>query len=287
MLVSADFAFFIGVVTMSYFTLKSGEKLFYEDTGSGNDTVIMLHGWTSSHFVYTEPVYLLREKARCIIYDHRGHSGSKSANKSQASMETLANDLHELICGLDLNNVTLVGWSMGAGTVLNYVKLFGCERLKQIVLCDMTPKQMNDDNWKLGLYKGQYTQKDRELDEKKSAYYQYKKFILATAPDLAKLPRIILGRQLLLRLMKCDVSVIRSLAASMENQDNRDVVGKITVPFRYFYPEPGSIFSPELEKWYRENVKTDFKSVKFPNNTHLLIAEHPTMFAQELGKLLG
>ena len=272
---------------MSYFTLKSGEQLYYEDTGSGNNTIIMLHGWTSSHFVYSEPVSLLKDKARCIIYDHRGHGGSKAANKSKAAMETLANDLREIIIGLDLNNVTLVGWSMGAGTILNYVKLFGCDKLKQIVLCDMTPKQMNDDNWKLGLYKGQYTQSDREKDEKKSAYFQYKKFILATAPSLAKLPRLILGRQLLTRLFKCDTAVIRSLAKSMEDQDNRDAVGKITVPFRYFYPDPGSIFSPELEKWYRENIKTDFNSVKFENSTHLLIAEHPTKFAQELEKLLG
>ena len=272
---------------MSYFILESGEKLYYEDCGSGEDTVVMLHGWTSSHFIFSRPAAELSEKARCIIYDHRGHGGSKYANKSIATMETLAKDLYELITGLDLKNITLVGWSMGAGAILNYVRLFGCERLKQIVICDMTPKQMNDENWKLGLYKGKYTKQDRENDEKKSSFSQYKKFVLATAPSLSKLPRIILGRQLLLRLMKCDLSVIRSLAESMQNQDNRDAVGKISVPFLYFYPDPGSIFSPELEKWYRQNIKTDYKSVKFPDSTHMLIAEHPAMFAEEIGKLLG
>lgn len=283
---SADFAFYRSV-EMSYYTLKSGEKLYYEDTGSGSDTVIMLHGWTSSHFIYSEPASVLQDKARCIIYDHRGHGKSKSANKSEASMETLAKDLHELICGLELNNVTLVGWSMGAGTILNYVRIFGCERLKQIVLCDMTPKQINDDDWKLGLYKGEYTQQDRENDEKMSSFSQYRKFILATAPSLSKLPRFIVGRQLLSRLMKCDIAVIRKLAESMKDQDSRDVVGEITVPFTYFYPDPGSIFSPKLEKWYRDNIKTEYRSVKFPDSTHLLIAEHPKMFANELAKLLG
>jgi pimeloyl-ACP methyl ester carboxylesterase len=65
---------------MSYFTLKNGEKLYYEDKGSGPDTLIMMHGWTSSHEVYEKPVELLQDKARCIIYDHRGHKGSKDAN---------------------------------------------------------------------------------------------------------------------------------------------------------------------------------------------------------------
>ena len=72
----------------------------------------------------------------------------------------------------------------------------------------------------------------------------------------------------------------------MEDQDNRDVINKITVPLRYFYPDPGSLFSPGLEKWYRENAVTDFKSVKFENSTHMLIAENPTKFAQEISKLL-
>ena len=61
---------------MSYFTLKNGEKLYYEDKGNGPDTLVMMHGWTSSHEIYAQPAETLQEQARCIIYDHRGHSGS-------------------------------------------------------------------------------------------------------------------------------------------------------------------------------------------------------------------
>ena len=137
---------------MSYFTLRDGEKLYYEDKGEGPETLIMMHGWTSSHDIYLEPVEILKKQARCIIYDHRGHGGSKNANSGKPTMETLAEDLNDLIQGLSLGNVTLLGWSMGAGVVLNYVRLFGCSSLKQIILCDMTPKQLNDEEWKLGLY---------------------------------------------------------------------------------------------------------------------------------------
>ena len=271
---------------MSYFKLKNGEKLYYEDVGCGKNTIVMLHGWTSSHYIYTEPASILKEKARCIIYDHRGHSGSKYANKEEVTMETLAQDLNEIIIGLNLKNITLVGWSMGACAVLNYVRLFGCNALRQIVLCDMSPKLINDESWKLGLYKGQYTQQDRELDERKSSFSQYKKFVLATAPSLGKLPRFILETQLLKRLMKCDIGIIKNLSQIMEYQDNRNVVGEITVPLRYFYSTLGSIFSPELEQWYRKNAVSDFQSAEFPNSTHLLIAENPRHFAEEIEKLL-
>ena len=147
---------------MSYFTLSNGEKLYYVDKGQGPETLIMLHGWTSSHDIFLEPVERLQKQARCIIYDHRGHGGSKKANGESPTMETLASDLHEVIQGLSLSNITLLGWSMGAGVILNYVRIFGCDALKQIVLCDMTPKQINDEEWKLGLYQGRYTLEEHE-----------------------------------------------------------------------------------------------------------------------------
>ena len=152
---------------MSYFTLSDGQKLYYEDKGSGPETLVMMHGWTSSHEVYEQPSEVLKNQARCIIYDHRGHGGSKEANSGSPTMETLAGDLNELIQGLSLSNITLLGWSMGAGVVLNYVRLYGCDALKQIILCDMTPKQINDEEWKLGLYQGRYTKEDLEKDAKK------------------------------------------------------------------------------------------------------------------------
>ena len=147
---------------MSYLTLNNGEKLYYEEQGNGPETLIMMHGWTSSHDIYIKPMETLKEQARCIIYDHRGHGKSKQANSGSPTMETLAEDLHELIRKLNLSNITLLGWSMGGAVIFNYVRLFGCDGLKQIIICDMTPKQLNDEEWNLGLYKGKYTKEDMQ-----------------------------------------------------------------------------------------------------------------------------
>ena len=272
---------------MSYFTLKNGEKLYYEDKGSGADTLIMMHGWTSSHEVYEKPVELLQDKARCIIYDHRGHKGSKDANGGSPDMKTLASDLNELIEGLSLSDVTLLGWSMGAGVALNYVRFYGCGALKRLVLCDMTPKQLNDDEWKLGLYQGNYTKEDMERESRKSFYAQYKKFCIGAIPRLAKIPGFLLRKPLKKTLSACDESVLKSLALSMTVQDNRSAVDKITVPLTYFYAYPGSLFSPDLADWYKEHVSVPFNAVRFPDSTHMFISEHPDEFAAEVAKLLG
>ena len=272
---------------MSYFTLSDGQKLYYEEKGSGPETLVMMHGWTSSHEVYEQPSEVLKNQARCIIYDHRGHGGSKEANSGSPTMETLAGDLNELIHGLSLSNITLLGWSMGAGVVLNYVRLYGCDALKQIVLCDMTPKQINDEEWKLGLYQGRYTKEDLEKDAKKDFYSLYKEFAVETIPKLKKVPGFLLKKPLKETLSACDESVLISLGASMKMQDNRPAVEEITVPLTYFYAVPGSLFSPELAKWYKEHVKAPYKAVPFPDSNHMLVSDYPEKFAEEVGKVLN
>ena len=271
---------------MSYFTLRDGERLYYEDKGHGPKTLIMMHGWTSSHEIYLKPVETLREQARCIIYDHRGHGESKKANSGSPTMETLAEDLHELIQGLSLSNITLLGWSMGAGVVFNYVRMYGCDSLERIILCDMTPKQLNDEEWKLGLYQGRYTREDMERDAGKDFYSLYKDFAVGAVPKLAKIPGFLLKKPLKEILAKCDESVLKSLAASMKAQDNRPTVGQITVPVTYFYADPGSLFSPALADWYRDHIVSPYRAVCFPESTHMLVSDYPEKFAEEVSTAL-
>ena len=271
---------------MSYFALKNGEKIYYEDTGEGDNVLVMLHGWTSSHSVYEEPVALLKKKARCVIYDHRGHGGSKEANSGSPDMKTLASDLHELLTGLDLENVNLLGWSMGAGVVMTYLEEFGTERLKSVILCDMSPKQMNDDEWKLGLYKGAYTQENVRADAGKPFFKLYREFAVAAIPKLGSIPGFLVNPKLKKRLKECDESVLRSLSVSMKSQDHRESFKGLTIPLSYFYADPGSLFSSVLAEWYAKNVPTFNKAVKFENATHMFISEQPGRFAEEVAMLL-
>ena len=271
---------------MSYFTLKNGEKLYYEIHGTGEKTIVMLHGWTTTHEVFEPVISEISKHARCIVYDHRGHGKSKDANSEHVTMDTLAEDLHEIILGLGLHDITLLGWSMGAGVVLNYTRLFGCEEIGRIILCDMTPRQMNDDDWKLGLYQGQYTKEDMERDSGEEFYKLYYKFATGAMPKLKKIPEILLRLPLKKKLDECDTDVLQTLSASMKEEDYRDCVGQITAPLHYFYAVPGSLFSPELAGWYEEHVKSPFSAVVFENCTHMMIEDQPEKFTEEVIKVL-
>ncbi|MDO4797912.1 MAG: alpha/beta hydrolase [Coriobacteriales bacterium] len=271
---------------MSLFKLSNGEELYYEDTGGDGKVLVMMHGWTSSHDVYAEPVQMLKDKARCITYDHRGHGGSKGANSEQVTMQTLASDLHELLCGLDLNDVCLLGWSMGAGVVMTYLEEYGTDRLEQIILCDMTPKQINDDEWHLGLYQGAYTAQNMEADAGKKFIDLYKEFAIGAIPKLHKLPGFVLKPILKKRLAECDEGVLRSLSKSMKAQDHRTCFEGLDIPLTYFYANPGSLFSPELAQWYEQHVPSEFAAVRFEDATHMLVSDQPERFATEVAALL-
>ena len=272
---------------MAYFSLKDGGQLYYEDTGRGDQTILMLHGWISTHKVFSKSLSAIGNASRCITYDHRGHGKSMKAAKEPITMDMLASDLNELITGLDLHDLTLLGWSMGAGAILNYVSRYGCGALRQIVLCDMSPRQMNDEDWTLGLFQGQLTKEFAENEAGNDFYDFYKSFAVGALPKLARLPEFLLRAILRKKLAQCDEKATVSLARSMQEADYRRVVGQIDVPVHYFYAIPGSLFSPELADWYRDHIKAPFQSMGFPNSTHMLMGEHPRQFADAVLRVLS
>ncbi|MCH5683681.1 alpha/beta hydrolase [Niabella sp. W65] len=89
-------------------------KLFYEDHGAGKP-VVLIHGWPLSHRSWDAQVTPLVEAGyRVIAYDRRGF-GQSGTEWNKYDYDTLASDLNALITELNLNDVSLIGFSMGGG----------------------------------------------------------------------------------------------------------------------------------------------------------------------------
>ncbi len=113
-------------------------ELHYEDVGSGKP-VVLIHGWPLSGRSWEKQVFALVEAGyRVITYDRRGF-GQSSQPWNGYDYDTLAADLHKLILELDLNDVTLVGFSMGGGEVARYIGTYGTERVSKAVLAGAVP----------------------------------------------------------------------------------------------------------------------------------------------------
>jgi pimeloyl-ACP methyl ester carboxylesterase len=112
--------------------------LYYQDHGSGKP-VVLIHGWPLSGRSWEKQVpALLGAGHRVVTYDRRGF-GDSSKPTSGYDYDTLAEDLHSLVTGLDLRDVTLVGFSMGGGEVARYLARYGSERVRKAVLVAAIP----------------------------------------------------------------------------------------------------------------------------------------------------
>jgi len=115
---------------------KSGDapiKLSYCDYGKGKP-VVLIHGWPLSQEMWEyqlEP--LVDAGLRVITYDRRGF-GQSDKPWNGYDYNTLAGDLRAMLDQLDLQDVTLVGFSMGGGEVARYFSKYGDDRVTQVVL---------------------------------------------------------------------------------------------------------------------------------------------------------
>jgi non-heme chloroperoxidase len=122
---------------MSYITVgeenTSSIDLYYEDLGEGSP-VVLIHGWPLSGASWEKQVTaLLADGHRVITYDRRGF-GRSSHPSTGYDYDTFATDLHEVLTALDLEEVALVGFSMGSGEVTRYLAKFGARRITRAVL---------------------------------------------------------------------------------------------------------------------------------------------------------
>jgi non-heme chloroperoxidase len=113
-------------------------ELYFEDHGSGAP-VVLIHGYPLSGRAWDKQVPVLIDDGRRVItYDRRGF-GKSSQPTIGYDYETFAADLHALMEGLDLRDVTLVGHSMGTGEVTRYLGSYGSARVAKGVLISPIP----------------------------------------------------------------------------------------------------------------------------------------------------
>ena len=124
-------------------------EIFYTDHGpSDAQPVVLIHGFPLNGESWDlQQRALLEAGFRVIAYDRRGF-GASTKTASGSDYDTFASDLHALIEDLDLDDVVLVGFSMGTGEIARYLSRYGAARVaKAAFLGSLEPFLLiTDDN---------------------------------------------------------------------------------------------------------------------------------------------
>ena len=114
-------------------------RLHVEDAGGEGRPVVLIHGWPLSSASWKAQMEPLQAAGyRVIAYDRRGF-GQSDKPAGGFDYDRLSADLGGMLEDLDLEDVTLVGFSMGGGEVARYIANSGERRLRSVVFASAVP----------------------------------------------------------------------------------------------------------------------------------------------------
>ncbi|MCO6564116.1 MAG: alpha/beta fold hydrolase [Apibacter sp.] len=109
-----------------------------------SETIVMIHGmFTNLSIFYFNIAPELAKKYHVVMYDLRSHGLSGRIDKGY-DLETLSNDLLELLNHLNLSKVDLVGYSFG-GLISLYTAIHHQDKIKKIAIIDSPITDKNGD----------------------------------------------------------------------------------------------------------------------------------------------
>lgn len=160
---------------MPYLKCKSNNeniRIYYEDLGTG-EPIVFIHGWPVTHAMWEYQMTPMREAGfRCITYDRRGF-GQSDQSLDNYDYDTLAEDLKCLLEELNVQNATLVGFSMGGGEVVRYCSKYNCDRVSKIALISsVVPYMLQTDDNPDGTPIEQFQEFDNKIRDDRPAFLQ-------------------------------------------------------------------------------------------------------------------
>jgi pimeloyl-ACP methyl ester carboxylesterase len=273
------------------FETSDGTILNYVMAGSGKP-IVMIPGWSQTAAMYKHQVEALSKTHRVIALDMRGH-GDSSKPPSGYRIARLANDVHEFLEAMRLDNVVLAGHSMGCSVIWSYWDQYGGERISKLVLIDQAPTVVFWPGW---------------TDEEKKvagALFDPKGLYDVAAglagPDSIKATENLVNNLFFTKsfpeqekawVLQENLKFPREAAAKLLVdhccQDWRDTIPRINVPTLIF-GGTASFFTPASQQWIHEQIKGSQIEIFTADQggSHFMFMENPEKFNSRVAAFLA
>jgi non-heme chloroperoxidase len=134
-----------GPVTANLMETHDGAHLYLEQAGAG-PALLLVHGWTMSGRFWSRQIEPLARQFKVVTVDLRGH-GNSSKILHGHTLPQYAQDLRLVVDALQLQNVTMVGWSMAGPVLIEYWSRYRGEGVTALCLVEMTPFPFAPEKW--------------------------------------------------------------------------------------------------------------------------------------------
>lgn len=274
---------------MKTFIADDGEHLHLRIAGNG-PPLILLHGWTSSHASWNPLLAALQQQHRVYCPDARGHGGHALTGSRTPDVGRLARDVLNLMDHYDLERAAVAGHSMGALTLWQFIRDYGCERLSHLCIIDQSPRLVTDAGWMNGIYgnfdaaRSQQLLDDLESDFAESVL-RLNAFSL-NAKSRETYERNSRGWQQSRKdLHRLDPVPLIAIWKSLIAADFRDVLPDIDVPTLLVWGADSNFYTSETAGFLRDHI-APARLLSYEGADHCPQLQQPGRFARDLAEFI-
>ena len=275
---------------MQTFIADDGERLYLRVRGEG-PPLILLHGWTSSHTIWNALPETLHRHHRVFCPDARGHGGHALAVNRTPDIGRLARDVLNLMDQFGLAQAAVVGHSMGALTLWQFIRDFGCGRLSHLCIIDQSPQLLTDDTWANGIY-GDFdaARSQRLLDDLESDFAEA--VLRLGANSLNARARETYARdsrgwqQERQNLRRLDPGPLIAIWKTLVSADFRDVLPQIIVPTLMVWGSESNFYTLDTAAWMLARIHQARLRI-YEGGDHSPQLQQPARFVADLTAFLA
>lgn len=243
---------------MQTYTASDSQTLHVKVIGQG-PAVIFLHAWTSSHRDWLRCAQALADENRCFCWDARGHGGHALTVGSEPDVGRMADDLNDLMLHFQLKQPLLLGHSMGALTIWEYIRRYGCDNIGKLCFVDQSPKLITTAEWKHGIY-GEFSEsRNREFVALMERDFAEAVLRLVAESNNRRAREDYISnsagfQRIRESLQTLDPAPLISVWKSLCLADYRDVLPQISVPTLLVHGDESHFYSVELGRYVRDSI---------------------------------
>ncbi len=233
--------------------------------------IVLLHGWTASMEDWFPFVEALSEHHRVYRWDARGHPASP-ARVNLPTVSRMARDLANLLEHYRLENAVVVGHSMGALTLWQYLRDFGAAHLGKLCFIDQSPRLVTDADWHYGIY-GDFD-RERAASFIRELEIDFPEAVLRLAAygcnrrAREKYEENAKGWQKSRAFLKTLIPApLIACWQSLTEADYRGVLGRITLPTLLVYGGESNFYSLETARYVHDHIHGSRLSI-YENTDH-------------------